>query len=147
MSPEQKHLVQNSLKLIIPAAESIAVLLYKRLFTIDPTLLALFHTEIEVLGGKLMATLILVAHNLDQPERFLPALRSLGQRHVNYGAQPEDYRPVGQALEWAMRQELDEMFTEELADAWMAFYDFLAVVMQEAASEMAPYRGLSYLSE
>lgn len=147
MSPKQKQLVQESLKLIIPAAESIAALLYKRLFTIEPTLKALFHTEIEIIGGKLLATLMLVAHNLDQPERFLPAIRTLGQRHVNYGVQPEDYRQVGQALEWALRQELDELLTAELAEAWMAFYDFLADLMQEAALEMAPYHGLSYLSE
>lgn len=145
MSPVQKQLVQKSLRLIVPKAEPIAALLYKRLFAIDPTLQALFHTEMDVLGGKLIATLILVARTLDEPERFLPALWSLGQRHVNYGVQPEDYQPVGQALEWALRQELGQLFTAELTEAWLAFYDFLADIMQEAAREMAPCCGLSYL--
>ena len=91
-----------------------------------------------------MATLILVVQNLDQLERILPAVRALGQRHVNYGVQPEDYRQVGRALQWALRQELGKAYTAKMAEAWAAVYDTLAAVMLEGAAEVAPYSGLSY---
>jgi len=147
MTPHQIQIVQRTIKLILPVVEPIAALLYERLFTIDPTLQALFHNDLEVQGGKVMSTIILVAQNLEQPERFLPALRALGQRHVNYGAQPEDYGPLGQAFQWALSRELGEMLSAEELEAWMAFYNFMTCIMQEGAMEMAPYRGLSYQPE
>jgi len=147
MTPQQVQTVQKTVKLILPAADSIAALLYKRLFALEPTLKALFHNDLEVQGGKLMATLILIVQNLDQPDRIVPAVRALGQRHVNYGVQPEDYRQVGRALQWALRQELGQALTEEMAEAWTAVYDYLASIMQAAAAEIAPYSGLSYQAD
>lgn len=115
MKPRQVQLVQETMKVVAPAAETAATLFYDRLFTLDPALRVLFHNDMEAQGKKLMATLALVIHNLEQPEQFLPAVRHLG-----------------------------EAFTPEVNDAWTAAYDLLANVMQEAAMEVASRNGLAY---
>lgn len=142
----QAQLVQETMKLATPS-EVVADLFYRRLFTLDPALRALFHDDMEAQGKKLMAALALVAHNLEHPERLLPVVRRLGQRHVSYGVQPEDYRPVGGALLWALAQVLGEAFTPEVEEAWAATYRLLASIMQEAAMEVASGVGLSCQSE
>ena len=37
MTPDQKHLVRESWKQVVPTAEAAAELFYRRLFEIDPT--------------------------------------------------------------------------------------------------------------
>lgn len=143
LTPVQMQVLQDSMKLVMSAADSVAALTYNRMFTLDPTLRALFHDDIEGQGRKLIATLMLVVQNLDQPAIFLPILRGLGQRHVSYGVQPEDYQQVGQALLWALSDELGEMFTTEMAEAWTALYKQVSSIMGEAAAAVASRHGLS----
>jgi hemoglobin-like flavoprotein len=73
---------------------------------------------------------------LKQPERLLPAVRLLGQRHVGYGVQSSHYQTVGEALLWTLGQGLGDKFTPAVEEAWTAAYLLLAATMQEA-TEMA----------
>ena len=53
----QKKLVQDSYAMVAPIAETAAELFYNKLFEFDPSLEALFKTDIKDQGRKLMATL------------------------------------------------------------------------------------------
>lgn len=142
MTPRQISLVQQTFEQVAPIAPTTAAFFYNRLFTLDPTLRPLFRGNMETQGKKLMASLALVAHGLDNPEQILAAIRHLGQRHVRYGVQAEDYETVGQALLWTLAQGLGDEFTAEVAEAWEAAYMLLADVMQEAAQEVELAVGL-----
>src|SRR4051812_15987837 len=58
MTPDQKHLVRESWKQVVPTAEAAAELFYRRLFEIDPTTPALFRaTDMFAQRTKLLKTL------------------------------------------------------------------------------------------
>lgn len=135
MTPEQKRLVQASWMSVLPIADVAAALFYERLFTLDPFLRRLFaHTDIREQGKKLMQTLAVVVKGLDSLEQLLPAVESLGRRHVGYGVRDEHYATVGDALLWTLGQGLGDAFTPDVRDAWATAYATLAGVMQRAAA-------------
>jgi nitric oxide dioxygenase len=84
-----------------------------------------------------MSTLGLAVGSLNNLEKILPAVRSLGQRHAGYGVKAEDYQPVAEAFLWTLEHYLGAAFTPELKEAWVIAYTTLAGVMIEA-SEMVP---------
>jgi hemoglobin-like flavoprotein len=87
-------------------------------------------------GKKLMATLALAVRGLNQPEKIIPAVQSLGRKHVGYGVQPAHYAVVGEALLWTLSQGLGDAFSPETDEAWTAAFTLLATVLQEAAAEV-----------
>jgi nitric oxide dioxygenase len=135
MTPLQVRLVQETFALVSPIAATAARLFYDRLFTLDPSLRPLFRGDIEEQGRKLMAALTLVTQGLSVPEKILPAVRALGQRHVSYGVRDEHYATVGAALLWTLEQGLGDHFTPQVRDAWAAAYSLLAAEMQDASAE------------
>jgi hemoglobin-like flavoprotein len=138
MNHDQVTLVQSSFERVEPITEIAAELFYTRLFELDPSLRPLFHGDMKSQGQKLMTTLKLVVRGLEKPETILPAVRSLGQRHVAYGVKDEHYATVGAALLWTLGQGLGDAFTPEVENAWTTAYTLLAGVMQEAAGQVAP---------
>ncbi|MBI1297660.1 hemin receptor [bacterium] len=131
MNTQQIEIVQRTFGLAAPMAEEIADRFYERLFTVDPSLQALFHGNIQQQGNKLMTMLALAVRSLDRPETILEPVRRLGERHVQYGVQPHHYATVGAALLWTLGQVFGPAFTPEVEDAWTAAYMLLAGVMQE----------------
>lgn len=133
MVSEQKILVQTSFAEVIPAAPDVAALFYARLFEVDPPLRALFHSDMQEQGLKLMDMLALAVAALDRLDELVPALQALGRRHGDYGVPPTAYDTVGAALLWTLEQQLGPRFTPETRAAWVAAYTLLADTMQKAA--------------
>jgi hemoglobin-like flavoprotein len=138
MTPKQINLVQNTFEMIVPIANLAASLFYGRLFELEPSLRPMFKGSLEEQGKKLMTTLALAVRGLNQPEKIIPAVQSLGRKHAGYGVQPAHYTVVAEALLWTLAQGLGEKFTPETEEAWTAVYTLLATVMQEAAAEAVP---------
>ena len=134
MTPEQIALVQTSFERVAPNAEAVAALFYQRLFELDPAARGLFKGDMRGQGGKLMAMLAVVVRGLTRLDRIVPAIESLGQRHVAYGVQDSHYATVGSALLWTLEQGLGPDFTPETREAWTAAYTLLATTMQQAAA-------------
>jgi hemoglobin-like flavoprotein len=130
---EQIKLVQDSFRQVAPIAETAAQLFYARLFDLDPDLESLFKGNLTEQGRKLMQMLALAVNSLDRMEQILPAVRSLGTRHVAYGVRDKDYDTVGQALLWTLRKGLGEAFTPEVEAAWTNVYATLASAMQSGS--------------
>ena len=142
MTPRQVELVQETFTEIMPIADQAAALFYERLFLLDPSVRPLFRSDLRQQGKKLMATLALVVKGLDHPEQIVVAVRHLGERHVGYGVQVQDYETVGTALLWALGQGLGAAFTAEVEEAWAAAYALLSELMLEAAARVESARGL-----
>lgn len=135
METHQIQALQQSFKLVEPIAETAAALFYARLFELDPSLRPLFKSDLKSQGKKLMSSIKLVVTGLDNPERIIPAVRSLGKRHTEYGVQPEHYAVVGEALLWTLEKGLGAAYTPEVDAAWTSAYGLLSSLMQEAAAE------------
>lgn len=143
MNTQEIQTLQQSFSLVEPIAETAASLFYGRLFELDPALRPLFKSDLKAQGEKLMSSLKLVVTGLNNPERIIPAVRSLGQRHAGYGVQPEHYNTVGAALLWTLEKGLGTAYTPEVEAAWVSAFGLLSGLMQEAAAEMAPVPSLS----
>lgn len=133
MNDYQKQLVQDSFQAVAPIAEQAAELFYNRLFELDPALRPLFKGDMAEQGRKLMSALKLVVVGLNNLDKIVPALQSLGRNHARYGVQDAHYDTVGAALIWTLDAGLGDQFTDDVRDAWLAAYGLLSGVMQEAA--------------
>ena len=137
MDTRQIELVQASFELVRPIANEAAETFYQRLFEIAPHFRHMFKGDMKKQGAMLMSTLGLAVGSLNNLEKILPAVRSLGQRHAGYGVKAEHYQPVAEAFLWTLQNYLGEDFTPELKEAWVVAYTTLATVMIEA-SETVP---------
>jgi hemoglobin-like flavoprotein len=141
LTPEQKSLVKESFALIAPIADTAGELFYTRLFELDPSLGALFHDDISSQATKLMQTLTIAVHSLDNLDRIVPALHALGRRHVDYGVTERHFDVVGEALLWTLAQGLGPAFTPTVRDAWIDVYAVLTATMLDGmrqSSDLEP---------
>ena len=136
MTPEHIALVQRTFAGVLPLADTAAALFYERLFTLDPALRVLFHSDMQEQGRKLMTVLQLAVAGLSRLEALLPMVQQLGVRHRSYGVKDAHYATVGAALLWTLQQGLGERFTPEVQAAWTSAYTLLADTMRAAAPEV-----------
>ena len=136
MTPEHIALVQRTFADVLPLADTAAALFYERLFTLDPALRVLFHSDMQEQGRKLMAVLQLAVAGLSRLEALLPMVQQLSVRHRSYGVKDAHYATVGTALLWTLQQGLGERFTPEVQAAWTSAYTLLADTMRAAAPEV-----------
>jgi nitric oxide dioxygenase len=129
MNPTQIKLVQDSFIKVAPISEQAAVIFYDRLFEVAPQVRAMFPSDMTEQRRKLMATLAIVVTGLSDLPSILPAASALATRHVAYGAKPEHYPVVGQALLWTLERGLGADWTPEVAEAWAAAYVLLSTFM------------------
>jgi nitric oxide dioxygenase len=134
MTPEQVKLVQQSFAQVVPIADKAAEIFYDRLFELAPAVKPLFRgDDMAEQRRKLIATLAVVVGGLSDLPSVLPAASALAKRHVGYGAQPEHYPVVGEALLWTLARGLGPQWTPDVAAAWTAAYTILSGYMIEQA--------------
>jgi hemoglobin-like flavoprotein len=90
-------------------------------------------TDMKRQKTMLLGTLVLLRKSLRDLDAIVPKLRELGARHVAYGAQPEDYPVVGQALIGAMAEVAGLAWRPEYERAWGAAFGIVAGAMIEGA--------------
>ena len=137
MTPYQIELVQTTWMKVLPIKETAAKLFYGRLFELDPALRPLFKTNIESQEHKLVVMLSTAVAGLSRLDQLVPAVRSLGKRHVAYGARERDYDTVAGALLWTLEKGLGDAFTPAVKEAWTQAYMTLASVMKDAGKRAA----------
>ena len=135
MTPQQIQLVQSTWKLVVPIADTAAVLFYDRLFVLDPSLAPMFGKDMAEQRRRVMMMIGVAVTGLTRVDTIVPVLKGLGARHVGYGVKDEHYATVGAALLWTLEQGLGPAFTAEACDAWLSAYEIVARTMQEGARE------------
>jgi len=133
MTPKQIKQVQESWKKVALISEQAADIFYTKLFEKMPELQSLFKTDMEEQGKKLMSMIGSAVALLNKPEKLLPVVQQLGERHSNYGVEPAHYDVVGAALLETLEAGLGDDFTLPLKQAWTEVYGLLATTMIEAA--------------
>lgn len=129
LSAEQIGLVRTTWARAVPVASLAASLFYGDLFKRAPETRALFKSDMDAQGEKLMATLGFVVDHLDEPDRLLPAAEDLARRHVDYGVTADQYAPVGAALLWTLEELLGADFGPNERGAWVTAYEVLSGYM------------------
>jgi hemoglobin-like flavoprotein len=133
MTHAQRQLVRQTLDRLREEAEPVTLLLYGKLFELDPSTRPLFHNDLMTQGLKLIATLDAIAVSLDQLESIRPRLLELGRLHASYGIQAGHYDTLVAAMLWAFGQALGPDFDTRARDAWREALAAVTAVMQEGA--------------
>jgi methyl-accepting chemotaxis protein len=127
--------VQNSWAQLVPLANQVGELFYTNLFAQDPSARLLFQGDMDAQGKRLMDMISSAVGNLDNPALLLPALQSLGRRHMAYGVTPRHFDTMGRALLQTLAQGLGTAYTPEVNEAWTSVYGSLRSTMLLAANE------------
>ncbi|MBL8133164.1 MAG: hemin receptor [Anaerolineae bacterium] len=118
-------------------ADRLAARFYDRLFVIDPSTRPLFRHDLSEQRMKLMQTIAVVVNALDHLDTIVPAIESLGRRHVAYGVTPAHWDSVGAALLGALEEAFGAAFTPEVREAWASAYGLIAETALNAAASIA----------
>ena len=127
--------LETSFDLIAPRGDELMDEFYSRLFEAAPAVIPLFaHTDLQRQKSMLLGTLVLLRKSLRDLGAIVPKLRELGARHVGYGAQPEHYPVVGNALIAAMAAVAGSAWRSEYERAWREAFAVVAGAMLEGAT-------------
>jgi methyl-accepting chemotaxis protein len=138
MIPARRQLVSESWKSLAPNGPVVGAIFYRRLFEIDPNLRPMFSAAtMDDQIHKLVTMLDLVVHWLDVPERLVPVLKKLGERHTKYGVRDEHYEKVGAALLGTLEEGLGDRFTPELKGAWTEAFLLISSLMRRGAAKIS----------
>lgn len=129
--------LEESFDLIAPRGDEVVEDFYNRIFTVAPGLRGLFPDDMARQRKAVLATLVLVRKSLHDLEGLIPTLRGLGARHVGYGARPEHYPVVGEALIGAMASVAGDAWKPAYSDAWAEAYGVIVDQMLIGAEEAA----------
>ena len=86
MTLRQIELVQQSFRLIQPIIDDVAILFYKRLFEIDPSLRHMFHRPRREQARLLAQTLSVVVKQIDRPSQLRRAVEAWETRTMRWWA-------------------------------------------------------------
>jgi hemoglobin-like flavoprotein len=140
-SPEDIALVRENFSVMESQSAISSLVFYRNLFTLDPSLRPLFHTNIEVQGRKLMEALDFTVVTLENPAGLVPVLESMGRRHLSYGTRNEHYETVTTAMLKTLREILGTQFTPQAEAAWTAALGFITGAMIRGADSVQTVTG------
>ncbi|MBX2802278.1 MAG: hypothetical protein KTR31_31650 [Myxococcales bacterium] len=145
LSDVEKGRIRSSWRLVVPIAETVPDLFYRRLFELAPQYRVLFPDDLARQKRKLLAMLKFVVASLDWTaddwkEEVAPSddlaliLMALGRRHHElYRIPDESYAVVGEVLIWTLDKGLGQAFTPRVREAWTKLYDVISASMRIGA--------------
>ena len=137
MTSERRLLVMTTWRRLAEQAPEFETTFYRRLFEIDPDLRRLFSSTVSNdQARKLSSMLELIVQWLDAPERLVPALKQLGERHATYGIVDDHYTDFGSALMGTLDERLGADFTPEARSAWTEAYALISALMRRGAMKV-----------
>ncbi len=137
MTPDQVHLIRKSFALLAPHDQIAALVFYRRLFQIDPSLRPMFKGDIEEQSKKLIDMLGALIAMLERPVGLDIELRAMGERHAGYGVKDKHYGTVAEALLDMLAEMLGKQFTPETRAAWVSLYGAVEAAMKLGAKTSA----------
>jgi len=135
MTSHQVYLIRKSFAELARHDHVAALVFYRRLFEIDPSLRPMFKGDIEAQSKKLLDMLAVLIAMLERPLGLELELRAMGSRHAGYGVKDAHYATVGRALLDMLAETLDTGFTPEVRAAWTALYGAVEAPMKAGAKE------------
>jgi hemoglobin-like flavoprotein len=134
VNARQIQLLRDSFAQLAPSATLAGALFYDKLFERDPSVGALFDTDMAAQSRRLFEMVGDALALLDHPDELDAVLQVLGARHAAYGVRDDHYDTVGAALLDTLEAALDEAFTPQAREAWAGFYARISRLMRQGAS-------------
>lgn len=109
------------------------------MFTNNPEVKEMFNMDKQESGEQpkaLAMTILAAAQNIDNLEVLLPAVKKIGNIHVNSNVKPEHYPIVGKNLLLAIKEVLGDAATEDVLNAWAEAYEVIAKVFIDVEKDM-----------
>lgn len=133
------NIIRESFEKAKPIAVEIADKFYETLWSDFPAAKNLFlDSDMTKQKKSLIHSLIYVVDNIDEPQKLIPYLESMGERHLKYGTKEEHYDWVGSSLLKTFAHFFGQDWTEELKQQWTLAYSFIAETMKEGAKKSIP---------
>lgn len=137
MTPNQIETVKDNFQEVSAVIGAFSLTFYTELFRIAPSIRPFFPNEMNAQRIKLAETLGSVVLHLHRLHTIEDVIIGLARRHVEYGARPEHFAPVGAALIYALDQHTPHGLTAAQSEAWAAAYGEISDLMIEAMTNAA----------
>jgi hemoglobin-like flavoprotein len=130
MPPHFAKTVRESWSLVMGREADVSAAFYARLFELAPVSAGLFAgTDMIAQRLKFAEMITDIVRHADRPAGLFPDLKTLADRHVEYGVRAADYKTAGDALIHALDLVLGDAFTTEMRWAWTEAYSVTVHVM------------------
>ena len=126
----EADILRETFGLLAPNAEKMVLRFYDELFERFPAVVPMFKNTTKAKQAKMLVpALKLVIDNLDDPDKLVPVLQAMGQRHQGYGAVPEHYGAVAETLMDVMKEFAGKAWTKQVHNAWSDALNLVAETM------------------
>lgn len=126
------EIIKSTIPLLENAGTAVTEHFYKRLFAANPELKNIFNLSNQENGRQQFALFSAVASYakyIDNLGELGSLVERIGQKHTSFYVQPEQYDVVGHHLIETLKELAPDDFTDDVADAWIKAYQFLATVL------------------
>jgi hemoglobin-like flavoprotein len=137
MNPSAAATVRASFGAIAPRLPELVERFYAGLFNANPELRKMFPPDMGRQRDHLAAALAVLVRNVDNLEELEESLMGLGARHVAFGALPEHYPAVRDALLEAVRDVAQPAWTPQVEEAWRKVLNAVCATMLKGAAVAA----------
>ncbi|KAL4613147.1 neuroglobin-like [Arapaima gigas] len=143
LTGKDKELIRNSWESLGKNKVPHGIVMFTRLFELDPELLSLFHYNIkdgsmqdclsspEFLDHvtKVMLVIDAAVSNLDDLNTLEEYLINLGRKHEAAGVKVQSFAVVGESLLYMLQCSLGPAYTATLRQAWLNMYSIVVAAM------------------
>ena len=131
LSQKTIDIVKSTVPALKEHGLEITTVFYKTMFKNNPEVKGMFNMDKQESGAQpkaLAMTVLAAAQNIDNLEVLLPAVKKIGQVHVN--------TIVGKNLLIAIKEGLGDAATEEVLNAWGEAYEVIAKVFIDVEKDI-----------
>lgn len=139
LSQKTIDIVKSTVPALKEHGLEITTTFYKTMFENNPEVKGMFNMDNQKSESQpkaLAMTILAAAQNIDNLEVLLPAVKKIGQVHVNTNVKPEHYPIVGQNLLIAIKEVLGDAATDEVLNAWGEAYGVIAQVFIDVEKDI-----------
>lgn len=139
LSQKTIDIVKSTVPALKEHGIEITTVFYKTMFKNNPEVKEMFNMENQESRSQpkaLAMTVLAAAQNIDNLGVLLPAVKKIGQVHVNTKVKPEHYPIVGKNLLLAIKEVLGDGATDEVIEAWGEAYGVIAQVFIDVEKEI-----------
>ena len=129
LSEKTIEICKKTAPLLVEYGEAITTRMYEILFMNYPETRALFPEALEAQYKKLAGAIVAYAANIDKLHVLSHAVDGIANRHVNTNVKPEHYPMVGASLLQAIKDELGDVASDDVIEAWKEAYFFLGDIL------------------
>ncbi len=139
LSQKTIDIVKSTVPVLKEHGTEITTTFYKTMFKNNPEVKSMFNMSKQESGEQpkaLAMTILAAAQNIDNLEVLLPAVKKIGQVHVNTNVKPEHYPIVGKNLLLAIKEVLGDAATDEVLQAWGEAYEVISQVFIDVEKDI-----------